>query len=121
VIRRPRCALLLLCTCTVLIAAAEEQKKAGSYAVVSGTVFRDPGYALPDAKVVLLAANDPKARKLQEAVSNYRGEFTFRVPPRESKYVVKASLKGFRPDVKEAVISGEERIDVNLVLVPESK
>ncbi|HWZ31617.1 MAG TPA: carboxypeptidase-like regulatory domain-containing protein [Bryobacteraceae bacterium] len=121
-IRRPRCALVVLCACTAMIAVAGEQKKkAEPYAVVSGTVFRDPGYALPDAKVVLLAANDPKAKKLQEAVSNYRGEFTFRVPPRESKYVVKASLKGFRPDVKEAVINGEERIDVNLVLVPESK
>jgi len=30
-------------------------------------------------------------------------------------------MKGYRPDEKEAAINGPERIDVNLVLIPESK
>jgi hypothetical protein len=113
-------ALVLIGACTILV-PAEEQKSPDSYAVVAGTVFRDPGYALPDAKVVLLAGGDPKKKKLQDTVANYRGEFSFRVPPREAKYVVRATMKGFRPDEKEAAISGAEHIDVNLVLVPESK
>ncbi len=99
---------------------AEPQKNGAPAAVVAGTVFRDPGYALPDAKVVLSAAGE-KPKKLQETTSNYRGEYAFRVPAREAKYVVKAAMKGYRPDQKEVSISGEERVDVNLVLVPEAK
>jgi hypothetical protein len=96
-------------------------KKPATYAIVAGTVFRDPGFALADAKVVLMARTEPKPKKLHETTTNYRGEFLFRVPPKEANYVLRATLKGYRPDEKEAMISGEERIDVNLVLVPESK
>jgi len=97
------------------------KKQAESYSVVAGTVFRDPGFALPDAKVVLTLRGDPKAKKLQEAVTNYRGEFAFQVAPKEAAYVVKASMKGYGPEEKEAAISGGERVEVNLVLVPLSK
>jgi hypothetical protein len=116
-------ALVTLCfTCGAGSGWAGDRKKAAeSYAIVSGTVFRDPGFALPEAKVVLTLRDDAKARKLQEASTNYRGEFTFRVPPKEAAYVVKASMKGYRPEEKEAAISGEERIEVNLVLTPVSK
>lgn len=109
--------LLLLAVC----ALPAEQKKPEAYAIVEGTVFRDPGYALPDAKVVLAAAGDPKSKKIQETTSNYRGEFLFRVPQRDARYIVKASMKGYKPDQKEAAVSGPERVDVNLVLMPESK
>ncbi|MBZ5601482.1 MAG: carboxypeptidase-like regulatory domain-containing protein [Acidobacteriia bacterium] len=111
-------ALAAVCASVALI-PAQAQKNA-PFAVVAGTVFRDPGYALADAKVTLSAAG-VKPKKLQESISNYRGEFAFRVPAREAKYVLKATMKGYRPDEKEASISGEERIDVNLVLVPEAK
>jgi hypothetical protein len=110
--------LLVLCLSAILLAG---DKKPVAYSVVAGTVFRDPGYALPDAKVVLLRPANAKSKKLQESTTNYRGEFLFRVPPVEAAYVVRASLKGFRPEEKEAKISGEEHIDVNLVLTPESK
>jgi hypothetical protein len=122
VARRPRIGILMsLCAASVLIAAQDRKTKAEPYAVVGGTVFRDPGYALADAKVALLSAAGPKPKKLQESTSNYRGEFAFRVPAREARYVVKASMRGFRPDEKEAAITGQEHVDVNLVLVPESK
>lgn len=101
--------------------SSEDQKQTQEYAIVAGTVFRDPGLALPDVKVVLSASADPKAKKLQEAVTNYRGEFLFRVPTHEAKYVVKAAMKGYKPDQKEASVNGPERVDVNLVLVPEAK
>jgi hypothetical protein len=114
----------LACTCLIACAWAGDQKNA-SYAVVEGTVFRDPGLALPDVKVVLQVRDDPKSKK-QEAMTNYRGEYQFHVPSTAAVYVVKASMKGFRPDQKEAAIAGgaaagQERVDVNLVLAKESK
>ena len=101
--------------------SAAPDKKPAPHAVVAGTVFRDPGLALPGASIVLMRKDDPKAKKLQEAVSNYRGEFAFQVPAMQAAYVVRASLKGFHPEEKEALISADERIEVTLVLVPESK
>jgi hypothetical protein len=114
--------LALLCACC--LAGADKKggdKKPAAYAIVEGTVFRDPGFALPDVKVVLMLRAEPKPKKLQESTTNYRGEFLFRVPPAQATYVVRASLKGYHPEEKEAMISGEERVDVNLVLAPESK
>jgi hypothetical protein len=120
---------VLPCAAAVLIAAclasfhasAAPDKKQVPHATVAGTVFRDPGFALPGATVVLIRKDDAKSKKLQEAVSNYRGEFAFQVPAVQGAYIVRASLKGFHPDEKEALISADERIEVTLVLVPESK
>jgi len=100
---------------------AGQKKQANSYATVGGTVFRDPGLALPGAKVVLTRRDDSKNKKIGEMETNYRGEFAFRVPASEAIYVLKASMKGYGPQEKEAMISGEESIDVNLVLTPVSK
>jgi hypothetical protein len=86
-----------------------------------GTVFRDPGFALPNAGVTLTLQGDPKAKKLQQAITSPRGEFAFRVPPTPATYVVRASLKGFQAESKEAMVSGEERVEVTLTLTPESK
>ena len=113
-------AILLLSAC----ALAGGQKNA-AYAVVEGSVFHDPGLALPHAKVVLQLRDDPKSKK-REVTASERGEFEFRVPATAAVYVVKATMKGFQPDQKEAAIaggavSGQERVTVNLVLSPESK
>ncbi len=112
-------ALVLLAAAVAVSAQSKKQPQA--YAIVEGTVFRDPGLALPGAKVVLTLRGDAKAKKLQEAETNYRGEFLFRVAPREATYIVKASLKGYVPEEKEAAVSGEERVTVNLVLAPQPK
>jgi hypothetical protein len=101
--------------------AAAKKHQPGTYAVVAGTVFKDPGFALPDANVTLTLRDDPKAKKMQQEVTTPRGEFSFQVPAAPATYVVKASLRGFRPDQKEAAISGEDRVEVTLTLVPESK
>jgi hypothetical protein len=96
------------------------------HAVVAGTVFRDPGFALPGA-VVALRAEPPDGEKLpkefkpQKTVSDGRGEFAFHVPPLPMRYVVSVSAKGFRPDHKSAEIRGEERVDVTFQLQEESK
>jgi hypothetical protein len=106
-------------------AAALAGQKNGAYAIVEGTVFHEPGLALADAKVELQLRDETKAKK-QEAATNYRGEFLFRVPAKEAVYIVKASMKGFEPQQKEAAVaggavSGEERVTVNLVLAPKRK
>lgn len=95
---------------------------AKTYSEVGGTVFREPGLALPGAKVVLFLEGTVKNRKLQETETNDRGEFLFRVPGVGSTYLLIASLKGFGPQQKEAVIhTSNEHIDVNLVLAPVQK
>ena len=104
------------------LAGGDKKPKPGQepFALIAGSVFREPGYALPDAKVTLALKDAPKGKKLETSTSP-RGEFTFRVPPVHATYIVRVSLKGFHPEEKEAVVSGEDRVDVTIVLVPESK
>jgi len=110
--------LAVLLVCGLLSSAAG--KKPEPYAVVAGTVFREDGFSLPGASVTLLPKDAPKGKKL-EAVSDARGEFAFRVPAGVATYIVKAVRKGFQPAEKEASVSGEERVDVTLLLSAESK
>jgi len=125
-LRKPKLALLLttaLLGCALLLGAAD--KNEAPHAVVAGTVFRENGFSLPGAAVTLTVKDAPgvpktKAKKLQ-SVSDSRGEFAFRVPPGAGTYVVRASLKGFQAVEKEASVSGEERVEVTLMLPAESK
>ena len=103
-----------------LAAQTKAQKAAAPYAIVAGTVFRDPGFAQPGASVVLALQNAP-TKKLQEQVSSPRGEFSFRIPPGPNTYVVTATLKGFQTASSVIEIQGEEQSNATLLLVPESK
>jgi Carboxypeptidase regulatory-like domain len=105
--------------CALLLAGAQRKSEL-PHAVVAGAVFRENGFSLPGATVTLTIKDAPKGKKLQ-AVSDARGEFAFRVFPEAATYVVRASLKGFQAVEKEAVIGGEERVEVTLVLPAESK
>jgi hypothetical protein len=112
-----------LCACALVLAAADRND--APHAVVAGTVFRENGFSLPAAAVTLAVKDAPgvptkKTKKLQ-SVSDSRGEFAFRVSPGAATYLVRASLKGFQPVEKEASVSGEERVEVTLVLPSESK
>lgn len=105
--------------------AGKKKEAAESYAIVSGTVFRDPGFALADAIVTL--APDPaapapavKAKKAQ-TTCNFRGEFVFRVPPANARYIVKATAKGYHEEEKAIEVRGEERVEVTFSLHEESK
>ncbi|HVO96968.1 MAG TPA: carboxypeptidase-like regulatory domain-containing protein [Bryobacteraceae bacterium] len=104
-----------------LLGAAEQKKLSNADAVIAGSVFRDPGYALPDATVTLVRKDDPKHKKLAQQSTTYRGEFVFHVPTAEAVYVVKASAKGYRPEEKEASVSGPDRVDLTFTLEPEPK
>jgi hypothetical protein len=112
-----------LWACAFLLGAADRSD--APHAVVAGTVFRENGFSLPGASVTLAIKDAPgvpkKTAKRLQSMSDSRGEFAFRVPPGAGTYVVKASLKGFQPVEKEASVSGEERVEVTLVLPAESK
>ena len=90
-----------------------------AYAVVAGTVFRDPGFVVPSAKVTLRADSGPS--KPMKAVTDARGEFAFRVPPLPMHYTLSVEAKGLGPMEKPAEIRGEVRVDVSFQLLPESK
>lgn len=109
--------------CALLLGAADRND--APHAVVAGTVFRENGFSLPGATVTLAVKDPPgvpkkKMKKLQ-SLSDRRGEFAFRVPPGAGTYIVSASMKGFQSIEKEASVSGEERVEVTLVLPAESK
>jgi hypothetical protein len=110
--------LIALCACA-LVCLGGDKKKVDAYAIVGGTVFRDSGLSLPGATVTLVPKDNPIAKK-QQAVSDARGEFAFRVPTAPATYVLKASLKGFHQGEKEATVGGEGRVDVTFMLAPES-
>jgi hypothetical protein len=116
--------VLLGCVLLLFAAGVPAMKGDAPHAVVAGTVFRENGFSLPGATLTLAVKQAPgvskKTKKLQ-AASDSRGEFAFRVPPAAATYVVKASLKGFQSVEKEASVSGEERVEVTLVLPSESK
>lgn len=125
--------LVLLSAVFILLAplTAGGQKKPkndtpADYSVIAGTVFREPGFALPEAEVVLSAApaaddtGKTKARKTGSFRTNGRGEFAFRVPSAEARYVVAASAKGYAKQQKTVEIHPGERVDVTFTLAPES-
>jgi len=115
----------------ILSAPAGEKKKAlGPYALVGGTVFRDPGFALPDAQITLIpdpestqtsAPADNALIKKMTALSDARGEFVFRVPVAPMRYTVRAAAKGYSPQEKSVSVEGEQRVDATFTLQPESK
>src|SRR5579871_4277106 len=88
--------LLLIALCSPLSVA--QKRKAEAYAVVAGTVFREPGFALPGADVTVTPhpgeGQAPFKLKKLQAISDGRGEFAFRVPPTPMRYTVRVSAKG---------------------------
>src|SRR6202044_900634 len=70
-------------------AAAKKKPALDTYAIVSGSVFQESGYALPDADVSLVPEEQSdKASKPMTAVTDARGEFVFHVPPGPAHYAV---------------------------------
>src|ERR1700730_9475313 len=106
--------LLLPTLCRAQLLLGQAKQKAEPYAVVAGTVFRDPGFAQPGASVALALKSAP-AKKLQHQISSPRGEFSCRVPPGPNAYLVTATLKGFKTARGEVEIQGQEQINATLL------
>ena len=117
--------VVLLLAAFVPVAAAKKKPALDTYAVISGSVFQESGYALPDAAVTLVAepASGGAAVKEQkmEAVSDARGEFIFRVPPGPMNYAIVVAAKGYQSLRKSVAVEGQERVEVTFQLERESK
>ena len=106
-------------------ARAEKKKTIGPYALVAGTVFREPGFALAGAEVTVTpnpgeGQAQVKIKKMQ-AISDARGEFAFRVSPAPMRYTVRVTARGYQSAEKSVSIEGEERAEATFVLQQESK
>jgi hypothetical protein len=104
-------------------AAKKNSKPAESFAMVAGTVFRTPGFAVADAEVTVSPEADDKEGvkfKKMHAVTNFRGEWAVRVPPVPMKYTVYVKCSGYEPQEKTVTIAGEVREEVNFVLEPKA-
>jgi hypothetical protein len=119
-------AALLLVAFLPSAAAAKKKPALDTYALVSGSVFEESGYALPDADVILTPEAQPdkpprdKTTTLQ-TVSDARGEFVFRVPPGPMHYSVTVSGKGYQSQQKSINIEDQERVEVTFQMERESK
>jgi hypothetical protein len=118
--------ILLLVALLPAAAAAKKKPALETYALISGSVFQESGYALPDATITLVAEPPSgggaavKPQKM-EAVSDARGEFIFRVPPSPMHYAIAVAAKGYQSLRKSVAVEGEERVEVTFQLERESK
>jgi hypothetical protein len=117
-------ALLLLVLGPSLLTAKKKKPAAEAYGLVGVTVFREPGFALAGAEVILEPNPEPGKNpniKPMKDKSGARGEVVFRVPTEPMRYAVRASGKGYVSQQKDVSIEGEQRMDVTFMLAPESK
>ncbi len=118
--------LLILAVAFALPTLGDKKKAPEQYFLVAGTVFRENGFSLPNAEVVVIPdpppdTPRPKVKKL-ETVSDSRGEFAFRLPIDSMRYNISVSAKGFRNEHKTVTVEGQEgRLDVTFQLHEESK
>ncbi|MBI5280939.1 MAG: carboxypeptidase regulatory-like domain-containing protein [Candidatus Solibacter usitatus] len=117
--------LFLLCGFLLASLLGAAGKKPVEAAVIAGTVFQEPGFALPRAEVTLAVKTPPQGAKPprpQKMAVNGRGEFFFRVPPLKADYILTARAPGFRAEQRLAAISGgPERLEIYITLKPESQ
>jgi hypothetical protein len=124
---------LFLVSLLPLAAAPKKKPALDTYAIVSGSVFTDSGYALPGADVAVAPEvpgdgsssgspnSSPKKTKPIEMVSDARGEFVVRVPPGPMHYLVNVSAKGYQSQQKTVSVQDQERVEVTFQLEPQSK
>lgn len=116
--------ILIACLALGLIwlpAPAQKRRQPSPQAVIAGTIFREPGFAVAGAEALLTAESPPAAQKRfrpMRATASARGELFFYVPAGPAKYRVRASARGLEPQEREVEIHGEERVDLYFNLKP---
>jgi len=114
-------AFLFLAASLPLAGAPKKKPALDTYALVSGSVFEERGYALPGADVSLVPETGSGNTKPLEAVSDGRGEFVIRVPPGPMQYSVTVQAKGYQSLRKTLSVQDQERVEVTFQLERESK
>ena len=115
--------LALLAVAGAFTADGKEKKAPEAYAVIAGTTFRPPGFALPGAKVRIApesTASGGVKLKSAEAQTDARGEFAVRVPVVPMKWTVHVQANGYEAQAKTVSIDGEQRVDLSFQLEPAS-
>ncbi len=92
-------------------------------AVIAGTVFRDPGFALARAEVILTVKTPPSSARKQikprKILTDARGEFAFYVPPEKAAYVVSVKAAGLESQERTVELNGgPDRTDAYFTLKP---
>ena len=114
--------VVLLAAFLPLAAAPKKKPLPENYAIISGSVFQDDGYALPGADVTLAPESESgRNAKPVQAVSDSRGEFVVRVPPDAMRYSITVHAKGYQSTQKSVEVTGEQRVEVTFQLERESK
>ena len=111
--------------CPLLFAADKNEKRKSEatapFALIAGTVYRPPGFALQGVHVVL-TPDQPEAGgvklKKTETVTNGRGEWALRVPPVPAKWRVDVKTNGYRPEQRSVSVEGEQRLELSIILEP---
>jgi hypothetical protein len=76
---------------------------------IRGKVYTDDGIAIPGATLVIERTDPGKTLKITRQ-TNSSGEFAFQLPGEAAHYRITASMKGFKPDIKDTdVDAGEVR------------
>jgi hypothetical protein len=107
----------------VLSAAKKEKSKnaVAPFALIAGTVYRPPGFALPGVEVAVTPEQsevDGTKLKKTQAVTDARGEWAIRVPPVPAKWRVNVKIDGYRPEQRSVSVEGEQRVDLSITLEP---
>ncbi|HYI95807.1 MAG TPA: hypothetical protein VEX68_19860 [Bryobacteraceae bacterium] len=99
----------------------KEKPETAAYALLAGTVYRPPGFALSGVKVFIepeqSESNGVKLKKSQ-VVTDSRGEWVMRVPPVPAKWRINVKVNGYRPEERSVSVQGEQRVDSSIVLEP---
>jgi hypothetical protein len=115
-------AAVLVCSAFAAFGAKKDKpENAPAYALIAGTVYRPPGFALPGVKVVVepeQAESHGAKLKKTEAVTDSRGEWAVRVPPVPAKWRIDVKVNGYRPEQRSVSVEGEQRVDSSIVLEP---
>ena len=104
------------------VSGDKKKKEAASFALISGTVFRETGLSLPQAEVTVVALNGAgKAKRSKKAVvvTDSRGEFAVRVPAMPLRYTVSVRAAGYKAQQRAISVAGEERVELFFRLEPQ--
>jgi hypothetical protein len=112
-------ALAILAVLPAAGANRREKPAQPAVAVIAGTVFRTPGFALAGAEVTVVpkegTSGSVKLKKTQ-VVSSTRGEWAVRVPAVPMEYTVYVKCSGYESQQKTVAIEGEHRREVSFML-----